>query len=152
MKDRVRDYEHLVRLALLFALIVIVFLVVRAALVPDTFGDLGHYRAAALGDNREKAAVFGGEAACASCHGATMDEKRGGAHAGVHCEACHGPLGAHGADPTAAAATRPAIPDLCLRCHLANAARPKTFPQIDPKDHGGDACGDCHKPHAPRPV
>lgn len=150
MRELFRDAEHLVRLALLFVAAIAVFLVVRGLAVPEDFGELGHYRTGALADNRARPIAFAGRAACIECHSDVEDLRKGGAHAGIGCEACHGPLAAHAADPTTAAAARPDSKAICLVCHLRNVAKPKGFPQIDPKDHGeGAACVECHKPHAP---
>ena len=39
---------------------------------------------------------------------------------------------------------------LCVRCHAASAARPKTFPQVDAGEHSnGVPCETCHQPHSP---
>ena len=75
--------------------------------------------------------------------------KKAGKHAGVNCEACHGPLANHAGDPS----IQPAKLDtavLCIRCHAASAAKPKNFPQVDADQHsGGIACETCHQPHSP---
>jgi len=40
---------------------------------------------------------------------------------------------------------------VCARCHEANTAKPKTFPQVATADHsGGLACDTCHQPHRPK--
>ena len=39
---------------------------------------------------------------------------------------------------------------LCVRCHQANIAKPKQFPQVVAAEHsGGAACDMCHQPHSP---
>ena len=152
MRDLFGDAEHLFRLAGVFVALFVAFLVVRAALIPKSFGEYGHYRAAALGEARERGVVFAGRAACLECHEDVGTTKAGGKHAGVGCEACHGPLTAHVADPATVVPQKPDPAAVCLVCHLQNLAKPKGFPQIEPKDHYGDACGACHKPHSPLPV
>lgn len=148
MRQLLRDAEHLVRLALLFAAGTVVFVVVRAIAVPADFGEYGHYRAGALDDVRERQPRFAGRAACAECHDVAVAELAGGGHSGVGCEACHGPLAAHAADPGEAAA--PAAVATCALCHAANQARPAGHPQVDVEAHAeGNACTDCHVPHAP---
>lgn len=152
MRQRLRDAQHLVRLGLLFAAGIVVFLVLRALFVPATFGDYGHYRGAALGEARALAPVHGGRQACAECHGEVIETKSRDAHARLACEGCHGPLGAHAADPDAVPAERPAATPLCVRCHAANVARPAGHPQVDVAAHAeGADCLDCHAPHAPSP-
>lgn len=150
MRERYRDYEHLLRLALLFVAGIAVFVVLRAVLVPEGFGDLGHYRPGALDDNRARTPSFAGQPACAACHDDVLEAKAKGKHAGVHCEACHGPLTAHAADPTTASATKPVVPALCVVCHESNVAKPASFPQVDPAEHAGEeSCATCHAPHSP---
>jgi hypothetical protein len=146
----IKDKEHLFRVAALFAAGVVLFVIAKAVLVPKDFGVYGHYRAGALADNRARQPVFAGRAACADCHGDEADLLKGGKHAGVGCEACHGALGKHAQDPSAAKAVKPDPKTLCATCHLTNVAKPRKFPQIDPKEHfEGNACGGCHSPHAP---
>jgi hypothetical protein len=142
--------EHLVRVAGLFLCGVLVFLVLQALLVPKGFGVYGHFRAGALDDNRARALAFAGQAACVECHSDVADAKKAGRHAGVHCEACHGALARHAADPTEQKAEKPDSRVLCVRCHQMNVARPASFPQIDAAEHaGGEACTSCHAAHNP---
>jgi hypothetical protein len=150
--ELIRDKEHLFRLALLFVAGIAVFLLVRGLLVPEGFGELGHYRVGALQDNRDKPLVFAGRAICADCHGDVAEAKAAGKHAGVGCEACHGPQAAHAQadDPSAAKPEKPDPANLCLVCHRDNAAKPAGFPRVDPKEHNeGASCVDCHAPHSP---
>jgi predicted CXXCH cytochrome family protein len=125
------------------------FVILRAALVPEGFGVYGHYRAGALADNAARPIAYGGQAACVECHADTADIKRPGAHAPVSCEACHGPLARH-------AAGEPITPpkpgrNLCLGCHAKIAGRPAWMKQIVARDHAGEeACATCHQPHTPR--
>jgi hypothetical protein len=150
MKGPSGDLRHLVRMAGLFVAGIVTFLMVRVAMVPAGFGEFGHYRAGALADNRNQPLRYAGRQACADCHDDVVEVRARGAHAAFGCEACHGPLAAHVADPTASKAERPHARDLCLRCHAANPARPKSFPQIVASDHAPDgACSECHQPHAP---
>jgi predicted CXXCH cytochrome family protein len=68
----------------------------------------------------------------------------------VGCESCHGPLATHAQEPASLKPVRPNGRDLCLVCHAENGAKPETFPQVDPKDHGdAGPCTACHKPHHP---
>jgi len=153
MTGRFRDSRHLLRAGMLFGAGILVFLVARAVLVPKDFGTLGHFREGALADNRAREVSLAGRAACEECHSDVVDARKGSKHAGVNCEACHGALAAHATNPTVTKPVRPNPKKICLVCHLPNAAKPKGFPQVDPKDHGeGGACGDCHKPHHPELV
>jgi uncharacterized CHY-type Zn-finger protein len=145
-----KDAEHLVRLAGAFAVVLVVFLLVRAHFVPKSFGQYGHYRGDALRELSSKPIFFAGHQVCEDCHGDVLEMKKVGKHAGVNCEACHGALAAHAADP---ASVVPQLPDtavLCARCHEENIAKPKAFPQVVSKEHSGGAlCKDCHVPHSP---
>ncbi|MGH9441993.1 MAG: multiheme c-type cytochrome [Thermoanaerobaculia bacterium] len=149
MKAFFRDGGHLLRVAAIFGIAVLAFLLVRARLVPADFGRYGHYRAGALADNRSRPAVFAGKAACLDCHSDVADAQKGSHHASFSCEACHGPLAAHADNPE----IKPAKLDearLCVTCHRATAGRPAKFPQVHPKEHSdGAPCTSCHKPHHP---
>ncbi|HUG54555.1 MAG TPA: hypothetical protein VMR21_13190 [Vicinamibacteria bacterium] len=146
-----RDAEHLIRVAVLFVAGVIGFAVVQRLLVPEGFGELGHYRTGALADNRSRPVVFAGGAACQECHSDVAETKARGGHARPSCEACHGALARHAADPE----VKPVRPDgrtLCMRCHAVLVGRPGAFPQVDVDDHAGEAtCTECHAAHDPLP-
>jgi hypothetical protein len=142
--------EHLVRVAALFLAGVLVFLVLQAVLVPKGFGLYGHYRAGALEENRTRPVAFAGRAACVECHAEVPEAAKGGRHAAIRCEACHGALASHAADPMGQKAVRPDSKLLCARCHAVNVARPAGFPQVDPAEHaGGETCTTCHVAHKP---
>jgi hypothetical protein len=153
MRDLFRDAEHLFRFAAVFVALALVFVVARAVFTPKGFGTYGHYRAGALVDAGAHPLKFAGRAACLDCHDEVDTEKKTGKHAGVGCEACHGPANAHVADAATVVPTKPDARELCVVCHLENLAKPKSFPQIDPKNHAGDEnCITCHDPHKPLPV
>jgi len=150
MRQRFRDTEHLVRLALLFAAGTLVFVVARALLVPEGFGEYGHFRSGAMVDNQLREPVHAGREACRECHGDAAAALAAGGHAGVGCESCHGALGAHARSE---GEVKPAELDaaaLCSLCHARNVARPARQPQVDVAEHAeGAACTDCHEAHAP---
>ena len=150
MSRFLRDCGHLVRPALVLLVGLGLFLVVRSVVIPKAFGQYGHYRPAALDINRQKPLVFAGQDLCVACHDDQAKARAAGKHAHVACEACHGPQGAHAADPVA---LKPALPDiatLCARCHEKDAAKPKTFPQVVTAEHsGGVVCNTCHQTHNP---
>lgn len=144
-----KDAGHLFRLAAVFIVGGLVFLGIRTLLVPKSFGQYGHYRGDALADIVARPVNFAGHQICESCHADVLDKKKTGSHARVNCEACHGPLAKHADDPS----IQPAKLDtavLCIRCHEANAAKPKSFPQVASADHStGLPCDTCHQPHSP---
>lgn len=145
-----KDKEHLFRMVALFAVGVAAFLAFRHFMVPEGFGTLGgHYRAGALEDNMARPVAFAGRSACVECHSEIPEMQQGSRHAGIDCEACHGPLAIHASDPEQLP-VRPDPATVCLVCHVANAAKPKAFPQIDPATHmDGGPCNECHSPHHP---
>ncbi|MCJ7755156.1 MAG: cytochrome c family protein [Thermoanaerobaculales bacterium] len=150
MGELFKDKEHLVRVAGLLAVGLIGFLVLRGVLIPADFGELGHYRASALDDNRSVPLHFAGRAVCEECHDDVAEERAGGAHQRVGCEACHGALELHAVDPDALVPELPVVTPLCVSCHRASAAKPDWFPTVEPDVHSeGEACDECHMPHAP---
>lgn len=150
MTDGFGSARHLVRLALLILGGLVIFLLVRAALMPVGFGVLGHYRVGAIEDNRLKAVSYAGQKACVECHSDVGETRATGRHAKLSCEGCHGPLAKHAEDPGTAAATKPNPRTICLRCHASNRSRPKFIPQIVVADHADDGpCTACHQPHRP---
>ena len=87
---------------------------------------------------------------CETCHSDVLEVKKAGKHAGVNCEACHGPLAKHAEDPGSVVPQLPDTAVLCARCHEENIAKPKTFPQVVSAQHsGGVVCKSCHQPHSP---
>jgi len=145
-----QDKEHLLRVAGLFTVGVVAFLILQAVLVPKDFGVYGHFRAGALADNEKRPLDFAGRAACGECHIDEAGAIKGGKHAGVGCEACHGPLARHAEDASAQKAERPDGRMLCLRCHAANVAKPAAFPQVEPPEHSAEgSCLECHPAHSP---
>jgi hypothetical protein len=152
MRQRLRDAEHLIRLGLLFLAGLLGFLVLRSLFVPAGFGELGHFRAGSLVENRERELRFAGRAACVECHDDVAATLAGGGHAGIGCESCHGALASHAADPVEIPGFVAAAGELCAQCHALNRARPAGHPQVDVVAHAeGIACTECHAAHTPAP-
>jgi Cytochrome c7 and related cytochrome c len=143
-----KDKEHLLRVAALFAAGILAFVLLRELLVPPGFGAYGHYRPGAIDDNRSQPVRYAGQAVCVECHTDVAQIRAHGKHARVACEACHGALAGHGADPEAVKAVRPDPKTLCIVCHASNMAKPAGFPQID-SDHPDAVCTECHVAHDP---
>lgn len=128
-----KDTEHLIRLAVVIIILLAVFVLLRAAVVPESFGQYGHYRGDAIAEIAGRTPAFAGHDVCEGCHTDVVDQL--GRHANVACEACHGAQGKHAHDP---ASVKPQLPDtavICARCHEANSAKPKAFPQVVTADH-----------------
>lgn len=141
------------RLALLFALLIVMFLTLKHFATPKTFGEFGHYRGAALGEIKAKVPEYSGQKACAECHQDMTDLKAAHEHATLSCETCHGPGRVH-ISSTDSVVVLPKIPntrEFCSICHTKNAARlAQNIKQIDVKDHNqGELCTKCHNPHSP---
>lgn len=152
MRNRFGDAAHLVLLGLVFLGGLAAFLVLRAAVVPESFGRFGHYRATALDDNRARTLSFAGQQVCAACHSDVVEQRAKGGHKGVSCEACHGPLASHADDPSAARPPVLPVASLCVGCHESDPAKPANFPQVISREHsGGMECNACHQPHQPAP-
>jgi uncharacterized CHY-type Zn-finger protein len=144
------DSGHLFRLAAVFLAGIVVFVVARSFLVPRSFGQYGHYRGDAIQEIAAKPVVFAGHQACESCHTDVLEVKAKGKHTRVACESCHGALAAHADDPGSVLPEKLDTAVLCVRCHEANNAKPKWFPQVISADHSsGLPCDTCHQPHSP---
>jgi len=146
-----KDAEHLLRVAFVFAVVTIVFVLVRAVLIPRSFGEYGHYRGNAITEIAAQPIVFAGHQTCETCHSDVIAVKNEGKHAGVNCEACHGALATHAENPGTVQPPKLDTAVLCVRCHEVNGARPKDFPQIVANKHDatGLPCETCHQPHSP---
>jgi len=145
-----KDIEHLFRLALLMVIGVIVFILFRAAVIPHSFGQYGHYRGDAIKEIAARPIAFAGHQVCENCHTEVVEQKKLGKHVVVPCEACHGALANHAEDPASVKPPKLDTAVICARCHEANSAKPRTFPQVVTADHaGGLACDTCHQPHKP---
>ena len=139
------------RLALAFAIFISLFLFLRSVLIPDTFGELGHYRAASLIDNTLPEIHYAGQKACFECHQDIEDPKAQDVHSGIHCETCHGPGQKHVISNEEGDILKPAGREFCGSCHELNAAKQKTaIFQVDLNKHNvGKNCTECHNPHQP---
>ncbi len=145
-----KDAEHLFRLAGLFVVGLLLFLLLRWVFIPKGFGKYGHYRAEALAEISSKPIVYAGHKACKECHTDVVDVKKAGKHAHVNCEGCHGPQEQHVLDPASVVPELPDTASLCPRCHEANLAKPQKFPQVKSSEHSMDQpCKTCHTPHSP---
>jgi excinuclease UvrABC ATPase subunit len=139
------------RLAIAFTIFIALFLLVRHLLTPDTFGEYGHYRGAALIDNAKPEIHFSGQQACFACHQVVEDLKKEDVHSDIHCETCHGPGQKHVLSSNKADILKPNSRDFCASCHKLNAAKKKdAINQVDLKIHNVEKnCIECHNAHQP---
>ena len=138
---------QILRLVLLTLGIVGSYMVARAFLTPASFKEYGWYRGAALQEIAARTPVFAGKQACAECHADILKTMDSGPHKTLSCEACHGVSRDHVENPNITPVKLTG--SHCIRCHEANPSRPAWFKQIVLKEHYGDNCVECHKPHQP---
>lgn len=144
--------QQVTRLIVVFALIGTAFVAGRIFLIPETFGELGHYRSAALDLAASHEKKYAGRQECALCHPDVEGLRAASNHKGVSCEVCHGPAANHVAGPMDVKPVISRERDNCTLCHGYNPSRPTGFPQVDPMTHNAPtACVACHSPHAPEP-
>ncbi|NQV46242.1 MAG: hypothetical protein HQ504_00520 [Rhodospirillaceae bacterium] len=151
---------HLVRLAAVLVGVLVVFLIIKQMVVPDSWNYEEWYREGALALNASEPLAYGGNESCAACHQETNDELAEFKHKALSCESCHGALADHVTDgvKTAAAQVDDESTWQCLNCHEARVSKPEGFPQFDKvaiKEHTeieeGMLCLACHTPHDPTP-
>jgi len=138
---------------LLFFLVIfiVIFILIRRALVPDTFGEFGHYRSASIYDNESHDLGYAGQESCLSCHPDIADLREEDLHSEIRCESCHDSGFNHAQSPETVNAHIPEGRDFCGLCHSQNAARSSDVVfQVDMNEHNTDKnCIDCHNPHQP---
>ena len=135
----------------MFVVFIGLFLVARYFLVPDSFGQYGHYRGESLAENEAKPVHYAGKQACIECHEDINEKLETDLHAELSCEVCHGPGDAHIQAPDSVILEKPSTRQFCGTCHTKTPARPaKAITQVDIEEHHIEKnnCIDCHNPHA----
>lgn len=167
-----QNSKHVFRALFLIIIWGIVFLVVRGLMIPDSYGEFGHYRGDNVAEQRAKSPVHGRLDSCDSCHAKQAETIHRGKHSTVPCQDCHAPLNAvnpgypkeppvphtDGNKKKTAAMPVNRKARLCERCHEKLESKPKGFPQVVPAEHlqqvggedGDEACVNCHTPHDPK--
>jgi hypothetical protein len=152
MKLLARIPEQLKRIFFLLIPLVIAFLILRSLLVPEDFGEIGHYRTSAVNEIISQEMKYAGEYICNDCHDDVGETKNKGLHKNLSCEICHGPALMHADDPDSFLPPAPRERGTCPVCHEYLESRPTGFPQIISASHNPlRACIKCHKPHDPVP-
>ncbi len=161
-----KSTAHVRRIFSFLAAVAIAALVTQRLLRPEGFGEVGHYRLGSLFEIMSSTPVHQGNEICGECHDGIHEVHEKDIHFNVKCEDCHGPGNRHvmfhmeeGEMISEESAAMPKEYTLegCLFCHRKLAARPRTFPQIDPVEHYGflrvnnpeTRCIECHSPHEP---
>jgi len=134
-----------------FIVFVSIFIGIKHLVVPESFGEYGHYRAKSLNDNKERIQYYKGEEKCASCHQEAFDLKDSDLHSEISCEACHPPMINANTDCEVNPPIIKGTIEFCGQCHAMNLGRlKKGVPQLVIEEHKGDQnCIECHNPHAP---
>ena len=136
----------------LFAIFLILFFIVRSFLIPESFGDIGHYRANYIDEIAAHETNYAGKAACKECHEDIFELLESDLHAGLTCEVCHGPGSKHILEmDNMELIHKPLEREYCLICHFPNPAKNSDLiKQIKNEEHYPEKnrCIDCHNPHA----
>ena len=167
--------QQIKRLLLVFAVLIISFLIVRILLKPKSFGETGHFRQLAILENTEKPLKYAGRSKCNHCHESEREDFSYGYHEKMMCEVCHGPGLKHATYaglfknsklPDSLVLFKPRERKYCAVCHDKNAGRIKITSDtidnsmikqvsimehhlIDQKTKAEFKCIDCHNPHLP---
>ena len=151
-RERFGFPEQVKRLFPLLIIVVALIVSARSFLIPEDFGEYGHFRASALEEAVLREMKYAGRAACADCHDDLVEIKARGFHKNVACEVCHGPAAAHIEDDEAVELRVPRERGYCVLCHEYLPSRPTGFPQIVADTHNPRTpCFECHEPHDPKP-
>ena len=125
---------QITRLVLLTIAIICAYFTARYLLTPQSFGQYGHYRGAALQEIAGREPFWAGRKTCDTCHGEIV-----------------GPAKAHVDNPEVKL-PKPGYGQ-CVRCHEASPSRPAWIHQVTPAKHyTGQVCTECHVPHQPNEV
>ena len=148
--------DQVTRIAVLFVMAIVGLVLARARFVPETFGEEGHYRAAARILVASQPIKYAGRRVCAECHDEEVEAKAGSYHRMLSCETCHGASSAHAEEAMEGSfekmPTVPSTREACLVCHGYLPSRPTGFPQVIELQHNAmKACMKCHNPHDPTP-
>ncbi|MBF0112927.1 MAG: hypothetical protein HQK74_09380 [Desulfamplus sp.] len=157
--------KHAMRIILVVISVVAVSgvgLLVKAQLIPKSFGLYGAYRADAIDEEAQRVVRHGTNASCFGCHPYEAKTHLKGDHKTISCEFCHGTYSDH-VNNGKKIADLPVkkggeITTLCLRCHnteikarstivIKTVAMPDHLEQQKVKlTHN---CNQCHNVHAP---
>jgi len=143
---------QVIQLGVVFLFLGVGMFLLRQRFVPESFGDLGHYRANAVGAVAAHPIQYAGWQVCADCHTDEVETKKRSYHRTLSCEVCHGAAWAHANEETDETPPLPTQRSLCLQCHSYLPSRPTGFPQIVEERHEpAKLCHTCHNPHDPAP-
>ncbi len=153
---------HVIRIALTVVGMVIAGVLIRPLVLPNEFGEYGHYRPGAVTDEANRMARNMTNESCLECHPFIRKVHLKGVHETVSCEVCHGAYADH-VENDKVIGTMPVvrgddIKNLCLRCHnkIIRARPPESIKMIALPEHLEEKnvrtdhiCNQCHHVHAP---
>ncbi len=142
---------QLKRLLPLFAIFIVAFLILRHFLIPESFGEHGHYLFNAVYDNQDKELHYAGGDVCADCHEDQAQSLASDMHKMISCETCHGPGLEHIETESSEFIEKNSGREFCGLCHSINYARKtNVVVQINTDEHNPEKnCIECHNPHMP---
>jgi hypothetical protein len=144
--------NQVLQVGIVFLIVGSTMILVRQRFIPESFGDIGHYRADAVEINAAHEIQFAGWQACAECHEDEVATKNSSFHRTVSCETCHGAAAEHAREEADDEPPLPTGRELCLTCHRYLVSRPTGFPQIIEERHEpAKLCLTCHDAHDPVP-
>jgi len=153
---------HVTRIVLTVIGVVIAGSLVRPLILPNEFGEYGHYRPGAVTDEATRQVRNMTNESCLDCHRNIRKIHLKGVHESVSCEVCHGAYADHVKDDKVIAEMPVVRGDdikaLCLRCHnkVIRARPPESIKMIALPEHLEEKnvsthhiCNQCHHVHAP---
>ena len=153
---------HVVRILLTLVGALIVAVLLRPLVLPNEFGEHGHYRPGAVEDEKNRPARNMTNESCYACHKNIRKIHKKGVHESVSCEVCHGAYADHVQDGLVIGEMPVVrgddIKPLCLRCHneIIRARPPESIKMISLPEHleqkkvrTDHICNQCHHVHAP---
>lgn len=142
---------HLKRLLLTGVVIISLFLILKHALTPESFGQYGHYRGNSLDEIAALPVRYTGNQSCVACHDTIVTMKSEGYHSDLSCEGCHGAGYKHIENPKTEKLIKPDSREFCANCHdIHHARQEKAVTQKNIREHNiGKKCIICHNPHQP---
>jgi hypothetical protein len=144
--------EQFIRLIIVFSVLAIAVILIRAYAVPAKLKETGYQRTKTVEAEISMKGSYSDSEVCAECHDDISNLKRKGFHKFLACETCHGAGRVHAEDPGETSPPSPKGRVYCALCHAYDPGRPTGFPQITTAAHNPmQACISCHDPHAPKP-
>lgn len=142
--------DQAVRIGTVFIVGIGSLIVLRQYFIPESFGEVGHYRSSAIPVVAGQPLHYAGWQTCGECHEDQQDQKVQGFHRALSCETCHGPSYEHAVVDQDTTPSVPRAREACLTCHGYLPSRPTGFPQIIELQHNPmEPCIKCHNPHDP---